>query len=77
METLIRLLEGADEIDIIVESQPGPSPEILSAGNSPTRDIVRGTEGMVPRKGSGGNCVGENAFARAGDSHIMREFLLE
>ena len=47
-----RILVVAD--DIILESQPGPSPEILGAATSPTRDAIGGTEGMAPREGSGG-----------------------
>ena len=53
-----RILAAAD--NTILESQPGPSPEILSAATSPTRDAAEGTEGMAPREGS----RGERAFAR-------------
>ena len=53
-----RILAVTD--DIIIESQPGPSPEILDATTSPTRDAAGGTEGMAPREGSGG----ERTFAR-------------
>ena len=38
--------------DIILESQPGPSGEILDAATSPTRDATGGTERMAPREES-------------------------
>ena len=41
-----RILAAAD--NTILESQPGPSPEILSAATSPTCDAAEGTEGMAP-----------------------------
>ena len=45
--------------NIILESQPGSSPEILDAATSSTRGAAGGTEGMASREGGGG----ERAFA--------------
>ena len=42
------LQAAADNIDSIVELNPGPSPEILGAKNTPAHDAPRGMEGMAP-----------------------------
>ena len=55
--------EEADRIlaaaDVIIADEPRPTPEILDAVASSTKD-AGGTEGMAPREDSGG----ERAFAR-------------
>ena len=52
-----RLLTAADKhfVDVIDESQPATSPEILGAViRTPTKDARAGTAGMAPPEGSGG-----------------------
>ena len=47
-----RLQVAASNIDSNVEIQPGPSPEILGADNSPTHDVaIKVWRGWHPKSG--------------------------
>ena len=43
---------AADELEVIVESPPRPSPELLGAEETPVQYSTTSTEGMAPLEGS-------------------------
>ena len=47
------LLAAADDLDVVDESQPVPSLELLGVATTPTNDTAGGTVGMAPPEGSG------------------------
>ena len=49
-----RLLAAADDIDIVGESQPRTSPELLGTAETPTLEAAKNTAGMAPREESDG-----------------------
>ena len=47
-------MTAANNLDVVNESQPVPSPELLSIATTPTHDAAGGTVGMAPPEGSRG-----------------------
>ena len=58
------LLVAVDDLEVIVESPPRPSQELLGTEETPTQDASSSTKGWHPVKGVTRNCGRERAFAK-------------
>ena len=57
-------MAAADDLDVVDESQPVLSLELLGVATTPTHDTAGGTVGMAPQRGAERYCRRERAFAR-------------
>ena len=51
------LLAAVDDIDIVDDSQPWPSPKLSDTAQAPTQEASNGTKGIAHRDSSGGELL--------------------